>query len=83
MTSLSPLQPQKGRRHKKKADVPPAVPAKGKDLDCDFLSKATLVDAGLESNVGLGQRNRWMDGGGGTYHSVLLWCTISPTRLCT
>lgn len=65
MTSLAPLQPQKGKRQKKKVDVPPAVPAKGKNLACSFLSEATLIGAGLvlESNVGLGQRNSWMDGG--------------------
>uniref|UniRef100_A0A8C6H313 V-set and transmembrane domain-containing protein 4 n=1 Tax=Mus spicilegus TaxID=10103 RepID=A0A8C6H313_MUSSI len=28
VTSLAPLQPQKGKRQKKKVDVPPAVPAK-------------------------------------------------------
>ncbi|XP_076400481.1 V-set and transmembrane domain-containing protein 4 isoform X2 [Peromyscus maniculatus bairdii] len=28
VTSLAPLQPQKGKRQKEKADVPPAVPAK-------------------------------------------------------
>lgn len=73
---------EKGRRHKKKADVPPAVPAKGKDLDFDFLSKATLIDARLESNVGSGQRNRWMNGGGGLI-TQCYYGANSPTRLCT
>lgn len=30
VTSLAPLQPKKGKRRKEKADVPPAVPAKGR-----------------------------------------------------
>lgn len=62
MTSLAPLQPQKGKRQKEKADVPPAVPAKGKNWTCNFLVKAAMIDAGvgLESVVGLGQGNRWM-----------------------
>lgn len=31
VTSLAPLHPKKGKRRKEKADVPPAVPAKGRD----------------------------------------------------
>lgn len=37
VTSLAPLQPKKGKRRKEKADVPPAVPAKGRELASGHL----------------------------------------------
>lgn len=42
VTSLAPLQPQKGKRQKEKADVPPAVPAKGKNRTCSFSRESHL-----------------------------------------
>nr|KAF6459701.1 V-set and transmembrane domain containing 4 [Rousettus aegyptiacus] len=36
VTSLAPLQPKKGKRQKEKADIPPAVPAKGRKLACNY-----------------------------------------------
>lgn len=40
MTSLAPLQPKKGKRRKEKADIPPEVPAKGKQW-CAFPPEST------------------------------------------
>lgn len=64
MTSLVPLQPKKGKRRKEKADIPPAVPAKGR-------KPASSHPCGehLGSDVRSGQESRQVE----DVTSLIIW----------
>lgn len=71
MTSLSPLQPKKGKRRKEKADVPPAVPAKGRKLACNHHEETTMTYQKWVRGLMWDQDggvHRWR-----TWHLVIIW----------